>query len=139
MSYKTAKTQLKTILDAVASTKLKQTFKFVSSMPTKFPAGMLRFAGAGAERKVDQTHNELLGKYVVELIIPAEESEASADNWLDLLDAVTAELRKQSNWTLGGNAISVTVGAITQRPETNPQPLVVLSVPVDVKMLKSTT
>lgn len=139
MSYAQTRTELKTILDTVSSSVLPQKFNYVESKPDSFPAAIISYQG-GQEKTLDQQYNEINQRWVISLIFPAEETQAGMDKWINLVDAITAEYRKEANITLNGNAIAMRLTDApppTSNTEGYIQPVVIFDLLFEVKIIKS--
>ncbi len=134
-------TQIKTILDAIDTDLMGETFKFFETKPTKLPAGMILFTDQPPEEFFDTNNNLVTYIYVVRCIIAEEESEAAMVKWATFLDAVQAEFRLKTNSTFGGSALKVVVNGLTPFYSDTDYtvPAFVFDIQVEIKMLKSIT
>jgi len=130
--------KIKTILDAITTTTLPLTFKYLDSMPASFPAGCVLSAGF-SEEMIDSGSNQLTENFVIRLIYPQAESAAGYEKWLTLADLVSAEFRKKENQTLGGDAINMMVkqGLPPEFSDQYGQPVVMFDILIEAKIIKS--
>ncbi len=135
--FKTAAQKLKAMLDNISATSLALKFEYLEAMPTSFPAAMIVLDGSPGERILDTVTNELTARFRVEVVYAAEASQGASEKWLDLLDALGVEFRKESNQTMGGTAISFSIDEYSQFTDNQnfPQPIVGLSIRVSAKIL----
>lgn len=133
--------QLKTILDSISTNTMGSTFKYFETMPSVLPAGMILIADQSAEEFYDSNNNLVTYSYIVRSIFPQEESQTAMEKWAAFLDEVSAEFRKKTNSTFGGDALKVVVMGMTPyaSQEDYTVPAIVYDIQIEVKMLKSIT
>lgn len=138
-TFKSVAQKLKAIIDGIAASTLNIKFQYLETMPSKFPAGMIVFTGAPSDRQIDSVTNLVGMGFLIRTVFPVEESQAAAEKWLDFFEALGVELRKNSNQTLSGDAVNLTIEGHRQwaTSEAYPQPVVVLDVQVTASVVKS--
>lgn len=137
MSFLPVIVKLKTILDTISSSILPFKFEYQETLPSSFPSGNIIFAGA-KEETLDTVYNQLTERFVVRIIFPTEERQAAQEKWLTLLDAVSAEFRKDDHQTLTGTAVMF---MITDYPQPQismdfSQPVIIFDIGVVAKVIK---
>lgn len=138
-TFKSVAQKLKAIIDGIASSTLNIKYQYLETLPTKFPAGMIVFTGAPTDRQIDSVTNLVGMGFVIRTIFPMEESQAAAEKWLDFIETLGVELRKNSNQTLSGDAVNLTIDGYRQYAvaDAYAQPVVVLDVQVTASVVKS--
>lgn len=138
MSQYTILSKLKAIVDTVSSSILPVKLAFVETMPSSFPAAMVRYI-SDDERTLDTSTNIISAIYAIHLIFPTEESAAAQQKWLECVDALKTALRDHANITLTGSATRMAPGKTEQTISMEfGQPVVIFSTMVYVEFIKPT-
>ena len=144
MSFKTTKDKLKLILDGLtgsgADKLFAESFAYLEPSPEQFPCAMIgTFAGSG-EEIADTAYNTTNMQFIIRCYLPNKNDLATHDLLLTTLDGLLAELRKDSNFTLGGTVQKVEPGkqiAVYYTDETE-EPVIGFDVLVNVLKLNQT-
>ncbi len=136
MSFLTTIQKLKTVLDLISSSILPVKYQYLEAQPSSFPAGIITFVGA-EERMLDTVTNEVTEQFLIRTIFPAEESQTATEKWLNLLDALGDEFRKDDHQTLTGTAHSFMITKfLPSFSDQYAQPVAVFDIFVEAKFLK---
>lgn len=140
MSFLNTAQKLKTILDGISSSILPLKFEYLETKPSSFPSGNILYAG-GSEKMLDSQYNEITERFVVRLIFPTEERQAAQEKWMSLIDAISAEFRKDDYQTLTGTAVIFQIKEFSPpQPSTDfIQPVIVFDITFEAKTIKSIT
>lgn len=128
-------TKVKVILDTISSSILPLKYSFLETMPTSFPAAALTYEGHSEKRK-DTVSNEIEARFLLRVIYPTEERTEAQVKWLTLIDALSAEFRKDDHQTLTGSVVSflVTNGGASISLDYG-QPVVIFTMSVTARYL----
>ncbi len=129
--------KLKTILDGIDNSILPLKYEYQETAPTSFPSGNIIFVGT-SEKMIDTVTNMVNEQFIVRSIFPAEERQAATEKWMTLMDALTAEFRKDDHQSLTGTAVSFEIRGVSPPKISNEfiQPVIVFDIAVEAKILK---
>lgn len=124
--FKTVRDKLVTILETLEGTSkpLKEVFGYMEPIPQLYPCAMVRVSGTSTETRLDTSSNELVMEFTIRVLIRADNTKATEDQRLDLIDSIIDAFRSTSNVdTLGGIVEKFDITSIIQIEANEDQPV----------------